>query len=42
MAGKLVAFTPKGVGKEVKAGKSCATVRVRQVGVGPAQDRRGG
>jgi glycine cleavage system H protein len=26
MAGKLVAFTPKGVGKEVKAGKSCATV----------------
>ena len=26
MAGRLVAYTPKAVGKEVKAGKSCATV----------------
>ncbi|MEZ5916811.1 MAG: hypothetical protein R3C40_04460 [Parvularculaceae bacterium] len=26
MAGELVAFTPKKVGKEIKPGKSCATV----------------
>jgi len=36
MAGKLVAFTPKGVGKEVKAGKSCATVESGKW-VGPAK-----
>jgi len=36
MAGKLVAFTPEGVGKEVKAGKSCATVESGKW-VGPAK-----
>lgn len=36
MAGRLVAFTPKGVGKEVKAGKSCATVESGKW-VGPAK-----
>jgi glycine cleavage system H protein len=36
MAGKLVAFTPKAVGKEVKAGKSCATVESGKW-VGPAK-----
>jgi glycine cleavage system H protein len=36
MAGKLVAFTPKGVGKDVKAGKSCATVESGKW-VGPAK-----
>jgi glycine cleavage system H protein len=41
MAGKLVAFTPKGVGKEVKAGKSCATVESGKW-VGPAKTAAGG
>ena len=36
MAGKLVAFTPKSVGKSVKAGKSCATVESGKW-VGPAK-----
>ncbi len=36
MAGRLVSFTPKGVGKEVKAGKSCATVESGKW-VGPAK-----
>jgi len=26
LAGELVAFTPKKIGREVKAGKSCATI----------------
>jgi glycine cleavage system H protein len=41
MAGKLVAFTPKGVGREVKAGKSCATVESGKW-VGPAKVAAGG
>ncbi len=41
MAGKLVAYTPKGVGKEVKAGKSCATVESGKW-VGPAKSAAGG
>ena len=41
MAGRLVAFTPKGVGKEVKAGKSCATVESCKW-VGPAKVAAGG
>lgn len=36
MAGQLVAFTPKAVGKDVKAGKSCATVESGKW-VGPAK-----
>lgn len=36
MAGKLVAYTPKAVGKTVKAGKSCATVESGKW-VGPAK-----
>ena len=32
MAGQLVAFTAKKVGRAVQAGKSCATVEIRQVG----------
>ena len=36
MAGRLVAFTPKAVGKDVKAGKSCATVESGKW-VGPAK-----
>ena len=36
MAGRLVAYTPKAVGKEVKAGKSCATVESGKW-VGPAK-----
>ncbi len=36
MAGRLVSFTPKSVGKEVKAGKSCATVESGKW-VGPAK-----
>jgi glycine cleavage system H protein len=36
MAGSLVAFTPKAVGKDVKAGKSCATVESGKW-VGPAK-----
>jgi glycine cleavage system H protein len=41
MAGKLVAYTPKAVGKEVKAGKSCATVESGKW-VGPAKTAAGG
>ena len=41
MAGRLVAFTPKAVGKEVKAGKSCATVESGKW-VGPAKLACGG
>jgi len=41
LAGRLVAFTPKGVGKEVKAGKSCATVESGKW-VGPAKVAAGG
>jgi glycine cleavage system H protein len=41
MAGKLVAFTPKGVGKDVKPGKSCATVESGKW-VGPAKVAAGG
>lgn len=41
MAGRLVAFTPKSVGKEVKAGKSCATVESGKW-VGPAKVAAGG
>ena len=41
MAGKLVAYTPKGVGKDVKAGKSCATVESGKW-VGPAKTAAGG
>lgn len=41
MAGRLVACTPKGVGKEVKAGKSCATVESGKW-VGPAKVAAGG
>jgi glycine cleavage system H protein len=36
MAGQLVAFTPKRVGRSVKAGKSCATVESGKW-VGPAK-----
>lgn len=36
MAGRLVAYTPKAVGKEIKAGKSCATVESGKW-VGPAK-----
>lgn len=41
MAGKLVAYTPKGVGKDVKPGKSCATVESGKW-VGPAKVAAGG
>jgi glycine cleavage system H protein len=41
MAGRLVAFTPKAVGKEVKAGKSCATVESGKW-VGPAKTAAAG
>lgn len=41
MAGKLVAFTPKRAGKDVKAGKSCATVESGKW-VGPAKVAAGG
>ncbi len=41
MAGRLVAYTPKGVGKEVKAGKSCATIESGKW-VGPAKVAAGG
>jgi glycine cleavage system H protein len=41
MAGKLVAYTPKSVGKDVKAGKSCATVESGKW-VGPAKTAAGG
>ncbi|MGI9355288.1 MAG: glycine cleavage system protein H [Rhizobiaceae bacterium] len=41
MAGKLVAFTPKKVGRSVRAGKSCATVESGKW-VGPAKSAAGG
>jgi len=41
MAGKLVAYTPKSVGREIKAGKSCATVESGKW-VGPARSAAGG
>ena len=41
MAGQLVAFTPKKVGRSVKPGKSCATVESGKW-VGPAKTAAGG
>jgi len=41
MAGTLVAFTPKKVGRTVRAGKSCATVESGKW-VGPAKSLAGG
>jgi glycine cleavage system H protein len=41
MAGHLVAFTPKKVGREVQAGKSCATVESGKW-VGPAKSAAAG
>jgi len=41
MAGQLVAFTPKRVGRSVKAGKSCATIESGKW-VGPAKLLLGG
>jgi len=41
MAGQLVAFTPKRVGRSVRAGKSCATVESGKW-VGPAKSAAGG
>lgn len=41
MAGQLVAFTPKKVGRAVKAGKSCATVESGKW-VGPAKSAAAG
>lgn len=41
MAGKLVAFTPKRVGRDVRAGKSCATLESGKW-VGPAKSAAGG
>ena len=41
MAGQLVAFTPKKVGRKVEAGKSCATVESGKW-VGPAKAAAGG
>jgi glycine cleavage system H protein len=41
MAGQLVAFTPKKVGREVQAGKSCGTVESGKW-VGPAKSAAGG
>ena len=41
MAGQLVAFTPKKVGRSVDAGKSCATVESGKW-VGPAKSAVGG
>ena len=41
MAGNLVAFTPKKVGRSVKAGRSCATVESGKW-VGPAKSAAGG
>ena len=41
MAGQLVAFTPKKVGRDVQAGKSCATVESGKW-VGPAKSAVGG
>ncbi|MEE9272860.1 MAG: hypothetical protein V3U57_06295 [Robiginitomaculum sp.] len=41
LAGDLVAFTPKKVGRKVRAGKSCATVESGKW-VGPAKSVAGG
>ena len=41
MAGKLVAFTPKRVGRSVRAGKSCGTLESGKW-VGPAKSVAGG
>ena len=41
MAGQLVAFTPKKVGRKVRQGKSCATVESGKW-VGPAKSAAGG
>ncbi|HZP93510.1 MAG TPA: hypothetical protein VFB20_11610 [Burkholderiales bacterium] len=41
MAGQLVAFTPKKIGRKVEAGKSCATVESGKW-VGPAKSAAGG
>ena len=41
MAGQLVAFTPKKVGRKVKPGRSCATVESGKW-VGPAKSLAGG
>jgi glycine cleavage system H protein len=41
MAGQLVAFTPKKVGRSVQAGRSCATVESGKW-VGPAKSAAGG
>jgi len=41
MAGRLVAYTPKKVGRAVKAGKSCATVESGKW-VGPAKSAAAG
>ncbi len=41
MAGQVVAFTPKRVGRSVRAGKSCATVESGKW-VGPAKSAAGG
>ncbi len=41
MAGQLVAFTPKKVGRKVEGGKSCATVESGKW-VGPAKSAAGG
>ena len=41
MAGQLVAFTPKKVGRSVKAGRSCATVESGKW-VGPAKSAASG
>ena len=41
MAGDLVAFTPKRVGRSVKAGKSCATIESGKW-VGPARSAAAG
>ncbi|MEM7430176.1 MAG: glycine cleavage system protein H, partial [Pseudomonadota bacterium] len=41
MAGQIVAFTPKRVGRSVRAGKSCATVESGKW-VGPAKSAAAG
>jgi glycine cleavage system H protein len=41
MAGQLVAFTPKRVGRSIKAGKSCATIESGKW-VGPAKSAAAG
>jgi len=41
LAGQLVAFTPKKVGRSVRAGRSCATVESGKW-VGPAKSAAGG